>query len=215
MTGEATLDGTDDTSDIACANKRYNTCFIYDISQLMASIFSVPAPIVAFNAHFPLKSYPPIKPISKSFITAPTLWVHPPRSSTQTPDSVLSADVECLKWQAYLALRGLTGIKLRLDISPEGSINGSLPNLHVPIGESLVKSEKLSHSEGAEDGELLAAHSIPTWVDAKLGVDSGADPLEGYKDQASRVESRAWVSLLEGNVHAALVRFYPSRLVAC
>ena len=178
----------------------------------MASIFSVPAPIVAFNAHFPFKSYPPIKPLSKSSITLPTLWVHPPRPLALTPDNVLSADVECLKWQAYLALRGLTGIKIRLDISPEGSLDGSLPNLHVPIGESLVKSEKLSHSEGAEDGELLAAHSIPTWVDAKLGVDSGADPLEGYKDQASRVESRAWVSLLEGNIHAALVRFYSSRL---
>jgi len=174
----------------------------------MASIFSVPAPIAAFNAHFPLKSYPPIKPISKSCIKAPTLWVHPPRSSSQAPDNVLSADVECLKWQAYLALRGLTAIKVRVDIAPEGSIDGSLPNLHVPIGESLV--EKPSSSEGGEDGELFAAHSIPTWVDMKLGVDSGADPLEGYKDQASRVESRAWVSLLEGIVHAALVRFLHS-----
>jgi metaxin len=174
----------------------------------MASIFSVPAPIVAFNAHFPLKSYPPIKPISKSCITAPTLWVHPPRSSSQAPDNVLSADVECLKWQAYLALRGLAAIKIRMDIAPEGSLDGSLPNLHVPTDESLV--EKPSHSERDEDGRLLAAHTIPAWVDEKLGVDSAGDPLEGYKDQASRVESRAWVSLLEGIVHAALVRFQHS-----
>ncbi|EEB86599.1 hypothetical protein MPER_16389, partial [Moniliophthora perniciosa FA553] len=29
-------------------------------------------------------------------------------------------------------------------------------------------------------------------------------PLEGYKDETAKDESRAWVSLLEGNVHAAL-----------
>ncbi|KDR73588.1 hypothetical protein GALMADRAFT_124817 [Galerina marginata CBS 339.88] len=169
----------------------------------MASFFSVPSPIVAFNAYFPLKTYPNIKPLSKSPVTAPTLWLLPPR---EEGDSLLSADVECLKWQAYLALRGVSNIKLRWDIAPEGSIDGALPNLHVPASESLVKSEKLSNPE---DGELLAAHSIPAWVDAKLGVDSGADPLEGYKDQASRVESRAWVSLLEGVVHAALLISQP------
>ena len=63
----------------------------------------------------------------------------------------------------------------------------------------------MSRSDGAEDGELLAAHSIPTWVDAKLGVDSAEDPLEGYADAEARIESRAWVALLEGVVHAALV----------
>jgi metaxin len=31
--------------------------------------------------------------------------------------------------------------------------------------------------------------------------------LEGYKDEEARDESRAWVSLLEGDVHAALVTF--------
>lgn len=171
----------------------------------MASFLTVPSPIAAFNAHFPLKQYPAIKPLHKKAITAPTLWISPPRASS----GLLSADVECLKWQAYLSLRGLTDIKLRWDIAPEGSIDGALPNLHVPISESLVKSKELAKSDGAEDGELLAAHSIPAWVDAKLGVDSSADPLEGYKDQASRVESRAWVSLLEGVVHAALVCLLP------
>ncbi|KAF4615173.1 hypothetical protein D9613_002657 [Agrocybe pediades] len=171
----------------------------------MASFFSVPSPIVAFNAHFPLKTYPYIKPLNKSPVTAPTLWIQPPPATSQPVDNLLSSDVECLKWQAYLALRGLKHLRLRWDIAPEGAIDGALPNLHVPIAEALVKDEKLAKSDGAEDGELLAAHSIPAWVDAKLGVDSSADPLEGYKDQASRVESRAWVSLLEGVVHAALL----------
>ena len=114
----------------------------------------------------------------------PTLWISPPRQN-----NLLSADVECLKWQAYLALRGLTDIKIRWDIAPEGSISGSLPNLHIS-----------SDKEG-----LLDAHAIPAWVDAKLGVDSFSDPLEGYIDQAARIESRVWVSLLEGIVRATMV----------
>ncbi|KAJ3513876.1 hypothetical protein NLJ89_g2709 [Agrocybe chaxingu] len=78
------------------------------------------------------------------------------------------------------------------------------------MSESLIKDEKLRKSEGAEDGELLAAHSIPTWVDVKLGIDSSADLLEGYRDQEARAESRAWVSLLEGIVHAALIISQPA-----
>ena len=154
----------------------------------------MPSSIVAFNSHFPLKANPPVIPIGKTRITAPTLWILPPQ-----PTSNLSGDVECLKWQAYLAFRGLKGIKIRWDISPEGSAGESLPNLHVPNseGEYSKKSE--------EDGALLAANSILAWVDTKLGVDSTANALEGYKDEETRTESRAWISLLEGNVHAALV----------
>jgi len=48
----------------------------------------------------------------------------------------------------------------------------------------------------------------------KLGVNFNADPLEGYKDEAARDENRAWVSLLEGVVHAALVcAVYLSRIL--
>ncbi|KAH9483894.1 hypothetical protein JR316_0003372 [Psilocybe cubensis] len=175
----------------------------------MAPFFSVPPSIVAFNAHFPLKTYPPIKSSNKVHIDAPTLWIHPPRSTSQPIDNLLSSDVECLKWQAYLALRNLRNVKLRWDISPDGSIDGALPNLHVPISDALSIAQKPT-TNGAEDGELLAAHSIPSWVDAKLGVDSSSDPLEGYKDSAARVESRAWVSLLEGVVHAALLTSTPT-----
>jgi metaxin len=145
--------------------------------------FKVPSFLVSFYSHFPLISYPPIIS-NKSINSVPTLWILPPYQ-----DNLLSADVECLKWQAYLALRGLRDIKIRWDIAPEGSISGSLPNLHIP----------------SDKEELLAAHAIPAWVDAKLGVDSFADPLEGYIDEAARIESRAWVSLLEGIVHATLV----------
>ncbi|KAF9036625.1 hypothetical protein BJ165DRAFT_1532743 [Panaeolus papilionaceus] len=163
----------------------------------MAAIFKPPAAFVSFTSHFPFKTYSEIKRTEIVPVTTPTLWIHPPRSLSQTSDSVLSSDVECLKWQAYLALRGLTGIQLRRDISPEGCINGTLPNLHVPANDASMEEE------------LLSAQSIPTWVDKKLGVDSTADPLEGYKDQASRVESRAWISLLEGVVHAALMLAQP------
>lgn len=149
----------------------------------LSESFQVPSLFVKFYSHFPLVSYPPILS-NKPTNSEPTLWILPPRQ-----DNFLSADVECLKWQAYLALRGLTNIKVRWDIAPEGSVSGSLPNLHIP----------------SDKGELLGAHAIPAWVDAKLGVNSLADPLEGYIDQPAMIESRAWVSLLEGIVHATLV----------
>lgn len=162
------------------------TVFLY---AAMPSFFAVPSSIAAFNSHFPIKTNPPIIPIGKTRVTTPTLWILPPR-----PESLLSGDVVCLKWQAYLAFRGIKGIKVRWDIAPEGSIRESLPNLHVPDSEG-----------GSENATLLAAHSILVWVDTKLGVDSTASPLEGYKDEETKTESRAWVSLLEGVIHAALV----------
>lgn len=212
FTGELALEGTEEMSDMVCPGREavtqrtthavvYNN-ILFTPFLLMASFFSVPAPLVKFNSNFPLKSYLPIRPRSKTPVTAPTLWIASPDPSS---DGILSSDVECLKWQAFLALRDLKDVRLRWNISPEGCIDGALPNLHVPITDSLVKSERLTRSDGAEDGELLAAHSIPTWVDAKLGVDSGEDLLEGYVDDEARIESRAWVSLLEGVVHAALV----------
>lgn len=164
----------------------------------MASIFAVPAPLVRFNARFPLRTHPAIAPAAKQPLDAPTLWIAPPRA-----DTLLSADVECLKWQAFLALRGLTHIRLRTDIAPDGALAGALPNLHVPLSESPLRDAGLGKTDGADDGELLAAHAIPAWVDARLGP---ADALEGYVDAAARIESRAWVALLEGVVHAALVR---------
>lgn len=169
-------------------------------SMTLTMTFNVPSSIVAFNSHFPLKTNPYILPIDKTRIKAPTLWIRPPR-----PTSALSEDVECLKWQAYLALRGLKGIKIRWDIAPEGALSGSLPNLHVPHSDRLNGRVNSVKPEDHEDGDLLTAYSIPAWADRKLGVDSTADPHEGYKDQEARLESRAWVSLLEDIVHAALV----------
>ncbi|OBZ75272.1 hypothetical protein A0H81_04096 [Grifola frondosa] len=124
----------------------------------------------------------------------PTLWIQIPWG----PDGdVLSSDVECLKWQAYLALRGLSDIAVRWDVSADGALDARLPNLHVPLAEK--------DKEGG--GELLPTHLIPGWVDARVGE---AGPLEGYADEASRDESRAWVALMEGNVHAALALCQPA-----
>lgn len=139
---------------------------------------SLPAPLHSFLSLFPLKTLPPV-PFSKVFI-APTIWIHPSKEQ----DSPLSADVECLKWQAYLALRGINALRIRTDISHQGAIHSRLPNLHI------------------SPDELLPAHHIPSWADSKL-AESPAQ-FEGYKDEAARDESRAWVSLLEGHVHAAL-----------
>ena len=150
----------------------------------MTSIFEIPRPLRTFFAYFPLRTYPSIPPPSKNAVSSPTLWIQPPRGSQE---GNLSADVECLKWQAYLALRGLTNVAVRWDISTDGGIDGRLPNLHVP---------------GKDDGQLLAAHNIPSWVDSVQGPD---DALEGFKDKFAKDESHSWIALLEGNVHAALV----------
>lgn len=148
---------------------------------------------MGFLSKFPLHTYPPITFNPRRPLQKPTLWIAPPRalSADETANSdVLSADVECLKWQAYLALRGLLNIGVRWDISPEGAIGGSLPCLHTP-------------ASGDASGELLAPDSIRVWVDGR--VVSGYDPLDGYRDESLKDESHAWVSLLEGVVHAALV----------
>jgi metaxin len=179
---------------------------------MTSSIFSLPDPLRNFLSRFPLHTYPPISsPYHTSRVTQSTLWIHPPRSllhiaskqAQHSTEDVLSSDVECLKWQAYLALRNLSQrIAVRWDVSPDGGIDGRLPNLHVPIDpdskglEAGIKDDR--------EGDLLAAHLIPEWVDGKFG-DVG--PLEGYADETAKDESRAWVALLEGNVHAALVSY--------
>lgn len=138
-------------------------------------------------AHFPLYTYPPLLAKSHSNIARPTLWIVPPKSDIVLPSTnLLSQDVGCLKWQAYVALRGVIDVGARWDVCAEGSIDRTLPSLQTP------------------DGQLLGAKKIPAWVDERLAVEN-ADTLEGYKDEKTRDESRAWVSLLEGPVHAALV----------
>ncbi|KAG5643228.1 hypothetical protein DXG03_001312 [Asterophora parasitica] len=127
----------------------------------------------------------PAVPVPRTPFTAPTLWILPPHAA----DGPLSADVECLKWQAYLALRQISNIHLRTDIHPDGALDARLPNLH------------------AGPGSLLAAHHIPQWADQQRPAP--ADPLEGYPDEPARDESRAWVALLEGTVHAALLAAAP------
>ena len=134
----------------------------------------------AFFSRFPLHTLPPVPAPPRVPVVLPTLAIAPPRDP-----ALLSTDVECLKWQAYLALRGLGHIALRWDISPEGALDARLPNLHLP-------------------DRLLPPRSIPAWADARL--DHTPDPLDGYSDQRTKDESHAWIALLEGVVHAALVR---------
>lgn len=160
---------------INARNKRLTTTSLVNLMQ-------VPPAIARVFSLFPLHTFPPIKTQSGKHPDVPTLWIHPPQSAT----SRLSTDVECLKWQAYLALRGLSKIAVRCDIDPQGAMGARLPNLHLA------------------NGQLLPAQLIPTWADEVL--EEQERPLEGYKDQAALDESRAWVSLLEGDVHAALVR---------
>ena len=167
----------------------YVTCLFMPMATAHP-LLTVPLPLAKLFSYFPLKTYPPSK-LAKLPIFDPLLWVHPPFPSVPGKESVLSADVECLKWQAHIALRGLRNVSVRWDVSQDGALNGRLPNLQTP-----------SERTNEPDGELLAAQDIPTWIDEKVGA---LDDLEGYKDVDSRDESHAWIALLEGDVHAALV----------
>ncbi|KAH9019130.1 hypothetical protein EDB85DRAFT_2009613 [Lactarius pseudohatsudake] len=160
----------------------------------LQSLLTVPQPLANLFSYFPLKTYSPSKP-AKAPIVGPLLWVHPPPPSVPAKESILSADVECLKWQAHIALRGLRDVPVRWDVSQEGALGGRLPNLQVP-----------SERANDVDGELLAAQSILAWIDEKVGP---LDDQEGYKDSESRDESHAWIALLEGDVHAALALAQP------
>ncbi|KAF9447662.1 hypothetical protein P691DRAFT_731051 [Macrolepiota fuliginosa MF-IS2] len=188
----------------------------------------IPAPLAAFFARFPLATHPRIPLPQNNYrpVHSATLWLSPPLGYSPSSDgaasspvssptvdyipNLLSADVECLKWQAYIALRGLKSVRVRFDVSSDGALEGRLPNLHVPLSEAVLPKDKESKKDDEDrDGELLAAQMIPTWVDAKLGLDSSADANEGYADETARDESRAWVSLLEDAVHAALILAQP------
>ncbi|KAI6036504.1 hypothetical protein BKA83DRAFT_5654 [Pisolithus microcarpus] len=155
----------------------------------MASALTLPAPLKKAFSLFPLQTHPPVPFAVRFPLVKPTLWIAPPRTPSVGHVSLLSTDVECLKWQAYIALRGLTDVAVRWDIPPEGALGGRLPTLHVP--------------GTVADGNLLVPEDIPGWVDSQ--VTTGIDTLDGYKDEHAKDESHAWVSLLEGVVHAALI----------
>lgn len=162
-------------------------------SSFRAGLLKLPAPLAKLFALFPLHTYPAIPLPDKHPITGPTLWIHPPSAPPDAHD-LLSADVECLKWQAHLALRGVSEVQVRWDVVAEGALGERLPNLQLPLTKD-------------KDGELLAAHNIPAWVDERLGP---LGYLQGYRDVTTRDESHAWVALLEGDVQAALVRLLTS-----
>lgn len=164
----------------------------YSSSSLRAGLLKLPAPLAKLFALFPLHTYPAIPLPDKHPITGPTLWIHPPSAPPDAHD-LLSADVECLKWQAHLALRGVSEVQVRWDVVAEGALGERLPNLQLPLTKD-------------KDGELSAAHNIPAWVDERLGP---LGDLQGYRDVTTRDESHAWVALLEGDVQAALTLSQP------
>ncbi|KAJ8523146.1 hypothetical protein ONZ45_g355 [Pleurotus djamor] len=152
--------------------------------------------VVRFFAAFPLYTHPAVASPNSKPLSQPTLWILPPDAEPES--DVLSGDVDCLKWQAYLALRGAKGLAVRWDVASEGALEGKLPNLHVMPEESLASPE---------NSGLLPASMIPTWTNNTL--DSTSDPLDGYKNQASKDEGLAWTSLLETHVRAQVVLARP------
>jgi len=101
-----------------------------------------------------------------------------------------------------MALRGINDVLVRWDIDPAGGVDGRLPSLWLP-------SEQEKEKGSGAYGEVLSARLIPGWADEVLGEHVWSSELEGYVDEQAKDESRAWVSLLEGAVHAALASSQP------
>ena len=144
----------------------------------MASIVPLPRGLRSFFERFPLHTYASSGTLAESGPTKPQLWVLPPKHSP----SKLSAEVVCLRWQTYLALRGAE-VAMRYDIATDGGLAGRLPVLQLP------------------HGELLSFDMIASWVEGELGRPA----FDGFKDAELENEQHAWFSLLDGPVSAALV----------
>lgn len=158
----------------------------------------IPPFIRSIYSRFPLYYHPVISsPTPLIQASSPVLWIHPPVESIS---KVLSRDVECLKWQAYIALRGINGVRVRWDIDPAGGVDGRLPTLWLPPQAGEADWTKAR-------GQVLGVRMVPGWADNMQGVHGWSSELEGYIDSQARDESRAWVALMEGVVHAALVCF--------
>lgn len=164
-------------------------CLPCVLVRVALALMEVPAIVRRFYSFFPLRTYD--DEAVKSSPAHPTLWVAPSRSAS----SRLSGDIECLKWQTFLVLRGVPSVQLRYDIQPDGGVGGVLPSLHLP------------------DGDLLSPARIPIWVDKISNAPS--DALEGYASEKLKDESRAWISLFEGVVHSALVSQTHISLASC
>ncbi|KAG8710488.1 hypothetical protein FRC09_000117 [Ceratobasidium sp. 395] len=208
----------------------------------MTTHIPVPAPIKHFFSLFPLYRYPDNLPPPTPLTTArgATLLIAPPHKahlSSDDPLSVhpsgshLSADVESLRWQAYLALRGIKDVRVSWAAGVEGGVPKLVlpPGAKRPLGVDVVSLVESLESEGAdsekESGvvrekdekvearmsthrEVLDVARIPAWADEVQG--RYVDALEGYVDAATRDESRAWTVLVEGVIRSVLLLSIPT-----
>lgn len=141
----------------------------------------LPASVQSLFSSFPLHTHPPALP-QRAKQTKAELWVAPPHPTSGPERTLLSADIECLKWQTYLALRLGDQLpqrmKLRFDISPEGGVDGRLPVVCQPPAaprSSAAASSGQTQRQGKQplqDSEpplaLLSAMKIPAWVDVQV-----------------------------------------------
>ncbi|CEL51641.1 hypothetical protein RSOLAG1IB_00176 [Rhizoctonia solani AG-1 IB] len=179
---------------------------------------------------------PPPTPLTNA--RGAILLIAPPTYAKYTSDSGpfdlppgvshLSADPESLRWQAYLALHKVDNVH----ISWAAGLESGVPKLVLPVGakkplgvdigslnESLEEkgtetNEKVDTNEKSRDTaeiesirEVIDPGRIPAWVDEVQG--RSVDGLEGFVDDTTRNESRAWIALLDGVVHSALLLATP------
>jgi metaxin len=157
----------------------------------MAAI-PLPEALRIFFSKFPLQTYPAIERTGDIQPDEPTLWILPPDDPSS---SVLSSDVECLKWQAYIALRprdtsegDRKGVKVNWNMSPAAGVDGMLPTLCI---------QRHNPKVNRREWKFLGPKGIAEWIDGPVELRE--------KDNVFRDEMEAWIQLLEGDIHDALV----------
>ena len=107
-----------------------------------------------------------------------------------------------------------------MTISVSSTLNTTWPFAFFSVLLEMADVDDVRHGEGVWKvdpvGGVGDALLHLEWADGALhefdAFPLALDELEGYADGDARDESRAWVALLEGNVHAALVR--PSHIAS-
>jgi len=151
----------------------------------------IPTPVRTFFSKFPLQTYPAIERTSDEHPEEPTLWILPPENPSS---SVLSSDVECLKWQAYIALRprdtsegDRKDVKVCWDLGSAAGVDGQLPTFCI---------RRHNSKTGRREWKFLGPKGIAEWIDGPAELQE--------KDSPFSDEMEAWIQLLEGDIHDAV-----------
>lgn len=181
----------------------------------------IPSPILHLFWLFPLVTFPAPpsheSPSPTSPPATPELHVLPGHvriDSQGNPRTTwTSRDVRCLTSQVEFLFRKVDFETRQVEREEAwGPKVGGLPFVHLPQPQprSNRSGGPSAAASTAAPPRLLAADSIPTWVETLAPfpyerVEAGGDAFEPYPSQAVKAEADMWTTLLQKGVMAAVV----------